>query len=90
MRFQLLLAESLRSVRASLSTTFAATMTVLIGMFLLGLTIALGTWVLSWSNSVERGVQVKVFFCTEHTCDDEVQDREVNQVRIALERDRRH
>jgi cell division transport system permease protein len=88
-RFRLLLAESLRSVRASLSTTFAATMTVLIGMFLLGLTIALGSWVLSWSNSVERGVQVKVFFCTEHTCDREVADREVNQVRLWLERDQR-
>ena len=35
-RFQLLFAEALRSARASLSTTFAATMTVLIGMFLLG------------------------------------------------------
>jgi cell division transport system permease protein len=89
MRFQLLLAESLRSIRASLSTTFAATMTVLIGMFLLGLTIALGSWVLSWSNSVERGVQVKVFFCTEHTCDRDVADREVNQVRLWLERDNR-
>ena len=68
MRFQLLLAEALRSLRASLSTTFAATMTVLIGMFLLGVSIALGSWVVSWSNHVKKDVQVKVFFCTEHTC----------------------
>ena len=38
----------------NLSTTFAATMTVLIGMCLLGLFIALGTWVLSWSNHVQK------------------------------------
>jgi cell division transport system permease protein len=37
-------------------------MTVLIGMFLLGLFIALGTWVLSWSDHVKKGLQVKVYF----------------------------
>jgi cell division transport system permease protein len=42
-------------------------MTVLIGMFLLGLFIALGTWVLSWTDSVERGILVKVFFQQEAT-----------------------
>jgi cell division transport system permease protein len=42
-------------------------MTVLIGMFLLGLFIALGTWMLSWSNNVERGILVKVFFEKEAT-----------------------
>jgi cell division protein FtsX len=58
MRFQMLLSEAMRSIRASLSTTFAATMTVLIGMFLLGLAIALGSWVLSWSNSSARNTRV--------------------------------
>jgi cell division transport system permease protein len=48
----------------NLSTTFAATMTVLIGMCLLGLFIALGTWVLSWSNHIQRELEVKVLFCT--------------------------
>ena len=48
----------------NLSTTFAATMTVLIGMCLLGLTIALGTWVLSWSNHIQNELEVKVLFCT--------------------------
>jgi cell division transport system permease protein len=89
MRFKMLLSEAARSLRASLSTTFAATMTVLIGMFLLGVAIALGTWVVSWSNHVERDVRVKVFFCTEHTCDTPVEETQVNQVRIALESDPR-
>ena len=42
-RSRLLFSEAWRSLGANLSTTVAATMTVLIGMFLLGLFIALGT-----------------------------------------------
>jgi cell division transport system permease protein len=89
MRFQLLLAEALRSVRASLSTTFAATMTVLIGMFLLGLSIALGTWVVSWSNHVKKDVRVKVFYCTDHTCPEAHQEGDVNRIGDWLGRDPR-
>jgi cell division transport system permease protein len=61
-RLRLLFSEAWSSIRQNLSTTFAATTTVLIGMFLLGLFIALGTWVLSWSNHVQKELQVKVFF----------------------------
>jgi cell division transport system permease protein len=61
-RLRLLFSESLRSLTASLSTTVAATMTVLIGMFLLGLFLALGSWVVSWSNHVKKEVIVKVYF----------------------------
>ena len=62
MRVKLLFSESLRSLGANLSTTIAATMTVLIGMFLLGLFIALGSWVVSWSDHVRRELLVKVFY----------------------------
>jgi cell division transport system permease protein len=85
----MLISEAMRSIRASLSTTFAATMTVLIGMFLLGVAIALGSWVLSWSNKVERGVQVKVFLCTEHTCDNEASRNQIGAVQRFLESDSR-
>jgi cell division transport system permease protein len=61
-RFRLLVSEAWRSLGANLSTTFAATMTVLIGMFLLGLFIALGTWTVSWSNHVKKQLVVKVYF----------------------------
>ena len=54
MRLRLLVSEAWRSLGANLSTTFAATVTVLVGMFLLGLFIALGTWTVSWSNHVKR------------------------------------
>jgi len=61
-RVRLLFSEAWSSITANISTTFAATTTVLIGMFLLGLFIALGTWVLSWSNHVQKELQVKVYF----------------------------
>ena len=61
-RVRLLFSEAWSSITANISTTFAATMTVLIGMFLLGLFIALGTWVLSWSDHVKKGLEVKVYF----------------------------
>jgi cell division transport system permease protein len=66
-RVRLLFSEAWSSITANVSTTFAATMTVLIGMFLLGLFIALGTWVLSWSDHVKKGLQVKVYFAAGST-----------------------
>ena len=62
MRARLIFAESWRSLLGNASTTLAATVTVLIGMFLLGLFIALGTWVVSWSNHVKSELMVKVYF----------------------------
>ncbi len=82
-RLRLVTSEALRSIRANLSTSFAATMTVLIGMFLLGLLIALGTWVVSWSDHVKSQLEVKVFFV------DEVKPKDVNTVRLYLEQDDR-
>jgi cell division transport system permease protein len=67
-RLKLVGAESLRSLGANISTTLAATVTVLIGMFLLGLFIAFGTWVVSWSNHVKRELVVHVYYCTDDTC----------------------
>jgi cell division transport system permease protein len=64
MRLRLLVSEAWRSLAANASTTFAATMTVLVGMFILGLFIALFTWTQSWSNHVKRELVVKVDFKT--------------------------
>jgi cell division transport system permease protein len=61
-RFKLLVSEAWRSLGANISTTVAATLTVLIGMFLLGLFIALGSWTVSWSNHVKSELLVKVYF----------------------------
>jgi cell division transport system permease protein len=83
----MLFAEALRSIRASASTTLAATMTVLIGMFLLGLFIALGTWVVSWSNHVKKEVIVRVFFCTRMSCGYEASNAQINAVKRKLDND---
>ena len=71
MRTKLFVSEAVRSIAANVSTTVAATMTVLIGMFLLGLFIALFSWVNSWTDHVRKDVIVKVFL---------VQDATVSQV----------
>jgi cell division transport system permease protein len=61
-KLRLLVSEAWRSLGANISTTVAATLTVLIGMFILGLFIALGTWTVSWSNHVKSELLVKVDF----------------------------
>jgi cell division transport system permease protein len=66
-RLKLLFAEAVRSLGANVSTTVAATMTVLIGMFLLGFLIGLATWGFSVSNHYKRELVVKVFFARDAT-----------------------
>ncbi len=80
MRAKLFVTEAFGSIRANLSTSIAAVMTVLIGMFLLGLFIALGTWVLSWTNNVKDDLVVNVYFCTENTCDEEATQGQIDAV----------
>ena len=79
-RFKLLLSEAVRSLFANVSTTAAATMTVLIGMFLLGFLIGLSTWAFSLSNHYKHELVVKVYF--NHGVADN--GREVNDVRSKL------
>jgi cell division transport system permease protein len=80
----MLFSEALRSITANASTTIAATMTVLIGMFLLGLFIALGTWVLSWSDEAQKKLLVKVYLCTPLTCADEVKPKQITATHAFL------
>jgi len=85
-RLRLVFSEALRSLGANLSTTVAATMTVLIGMFLLGVFVLLGTWVLSWSDHVKRQLEVKVDFCVEgfDGCAHDANSTQVRTVRMYL------
>jgi len=82
-RLKMMVGEAVRSIGANVSTTVAATMTVLIGMFLLGLFIAFATYANSWSNHVKDELVVKVFF------DRETPARNVEAVRMKLESDGR-
>ena len=80
MRFRTLVAEAWRSLAGNASTTIAATMTVLIAMFILGLSIGLGTWALSWSNHVKKELVVHVYYCTTDTCAKEATPAQMNTV----------
>ena len=82
-RFRMLVSEALRSIGANKSTTLATTATVLVGMFLLGVFIGLGTWLVSWSDNKKKELVVHVFL------KDEAKPKQVNAVRIYLESDPR-
>src|SRR5438270_1423072 len=56
-------------------------MTVLIGMFLLGLCIARGTGTVSWSNHVKKQLVVKVYFAQDAT------KQQKNRVAVMLGQD---
>ncbi|HEY3051566.1 MAG TPA: permease-like cell division protein FtsX [Gaiellaceae bacterium] len=83
-RLRLIFSEAMRSLGANLSTTFAATTTVLIGMFMLGLVIGLGSWALSLSDHYKKQLLVSVYFCTPIKCGKEATDAQMNEVRNRL------
>ena len=85
-RLRMIVSESLRSLGANLSTTIAATMTVLIAMFLLGVIVGLGSWVWDWKDKTESEFVVKAYFCTDLTCDREATAAEIDAFRVQLER----
>jgi cell division transport system permease protein len=91
MKLRTIVGEAVRSLGATMSTTVAATLTVLIGMFVLGVSIALGTWVLSWSDHVKSQLLVKVDMCTAgfNSCTTTATPQEINTVRVWLVKDPR-
>jgi cell division transport system permease protein len=82
-RFRLLVSEAFRSIGANKSTTLAAIVTVLVGMFLLGVFIGLGTWLVSWSDAKKKELAVHTFIKEGAT------PKQINQLRIFLESDPR-
>ena len=82
-RIRTLFAEALRSIGANVSTTVASALSVLIGMFLIGVFIGLGTWLVSWSDDKKRELAVHVFVTDTAT------KKEINGLRIHLESDKR-
>ena len=66
-RIRTLFAEALRSIGANVSTTVASALSVLIGMFLIGVFIGLGTWLVSWSDDKKRELAVHVFIADRAT-----------------------
>jgi cell division transport system permease protein len=83
-RLKLIGTEAVRSLGANLSTTFAAVTTVLIGMFMLGLVVGLGSWALSLSDHYKKQLVVKVYFCTRLMCNNEAKPDEMDKVHNQL------
>ncbi len=82
-RIRLLLSEALRSIGANLATTFASAVSVLVGMFLIGVFIGIGTWLVSWSDDKKRELAVHVFVSDSAT------QKQVNELRVFIESDPR-
>jgi cell division transport system permease protein len=82
-RMRLVFSEAIKSIGANVSTTVASAVSVLIGMFLIGVFIGLGTWLVSWSDDKKRELAVHVFI------KDGVTSKQVNQLRVLLESDER-
>jgi len=82
-RIRLVFTEALRSIGANVSTTVASAVSVLIGMFLIGVFIGLGTWLVSWSDDKKRELAVHVFI------PDEATSKQVDELRVLLESDQR-
>jgi cell division transport system permease protein len=82
-RLRMVFAEALRSIGANISTTVASAVSVLIGMFLIGVFIGLGTWLVSWSDDKKRELAVHVFIADTATT------KQIDQLRVALESDPR-
>src|SRR5207247_8632043 len=83
-RMKLIAAEAVRSLGANLSPPFAATTTVLIGMFMLGLVVGFGSWALSLSDHYKKQLLVKVYFCTQIKCGHEATGQQLDAVRNRL------
>jgi cell division transport system permease protein len=82
-RLRLILSEAFRSIGANLATTFASAVSVLVGMFLIGVFIGIGTWLVSWSDDKKRELAVHVFV------KDSASQKQINELRVFLESDPR-
>ena len=78
-KLRLLFSEALRSIGANLATTFASAVSVLVGMFLIGVFIGIGTWLVSWSDDKKRELAVHVYV------KDSATDKQINELRVFLE-----
>jgi cell division transport system permease protein len=82
----MLLSEAWRSLTANLSTTFAAAITVLIGMALVGMLVGFGTYARSWTDKTKKELVVHVYFCTDQTCAAYATPKQIDRVRIQLQK----
>jgi cell division transport system permease protein len=90
-RLKLLFSEAWRSTTSNLSTTLAATLTVLAAMFVLGCAIGLITFLNASANQVKKEFIVNVYYCSDVSCPKHgfVTTKEINNARATFESDPR-
>jgi cell division transport system permease protein len=81
LRARFFVAEALRSVRGNVATTMAATVTVLIVTFLLGVTVTIAKYIYDYTVGVRSDVTVKVFLPLEAAKQPDTLNRVGNEVR---------
>ncbi len=77
-RFRFYVGEAVRSLRANLATTLAATVTVLIVMFFLGVFVALGSYLYAKVDQVRGETKVSVYL------KDDALNRQVGTLELRL------
>jgi cell division transport system permease protein len=77
-RFRFYVGEAVRSLRANLATTLAATVTVLIVMFFLGVFVALGSYLYAKVDQVRGETKVSVYL------KDDALNRQVGNLEVRL------
>ncbi|MDX6567932.1 MAG: cell division transport system permease protein [Gaiellales bacterium] len=77
-RFRFFVGEAVRSLRANIATTLAATVTVLIVMFFLGVFVALGSYLYAKVDQVRGETKVSVYL------KDDVLNRQVGNLEVRL------
>jgi cell division transport system permease protein len=75
------MSEALRSIRGNAATTLAATVTVLIVTFLMGIFVALGWWVHHYAVSKQNEVTVKLYLPEAYVKDATKRGLMANQIR---------
>jgi cell division transport system permease protein len=77
-RFRFFVGEAVRSLRANLATTLAATVTVLIVMFFLGVFVALGSYLYAKVDQVRGETKVSVYL------KDEASAKQIGKLQVQL------
>ena len=87
MRWRFFVSEALNSIRGNAATTLAATVTVLIVTFLMGIFVTTGWWVYHYAVEKRNEVTVKLYLPPEYASSADKRGEVANQVQRAAVRE---
>ena len=83
MRWRFFMSEALNSIRGNAATTLAATVTVLIVTFLMGIFVTTGWWVYHYAVEKRNEVTVKLYLPPDYAASADKRGQVANQVQEA-------